>query len=128
MTEYQKQWYQANKVKQDLKSKEWAHRNKERVSMIGRKHRLMRLFGITESQFDSMLDSQNGVCAICKRPERARSCNGVSIRRLNVDHDHNTGRIRGLLCNACNTVLGKVGDSIEVLQSAISYLRDGVDS
>lgn len=73
-------------------------------------------FGITLKQYDEMLDAQGSRCAICgKTPED----NG---RRLAVDHDHNTGEIRGLLCVSCNMGLGKFGDDPTLIAKAIAYL------
>lgn len=60
-----------------------------------------------------ILESQMGLCAICKRP-----------KKLNVDHDHKTGEIRGLLCSRCNLGLASFGDSIEGLEKAIDYLKE----
>lgn len=70
-----------------------------------------------------MFEKQNGVCAICKKPETAKKQSGNGIKRLSVDHDHTTGAIRGLLCMYCNTALGKFKDDIEILKSAIVYLE-----
>lgn len=67
-------------------------------------------------RYEVLLKAQDGVCAICKV---ASNRNGS---RLCVDHDHKTGNIRGLLCHYCNTVLGKMNDDVDLLQSAISYL------
>ncbi len=70
-----------------------------------------------------MLAAQGGVCAICHQPERVEWRG--KIRALNVDHDHSTGRVRGLLCNVCNHVLGAFGDDPERFRTAISYLDCG---
>src|SRR6476469_6189244 len=68
-----------------------------------RKSHLKRTYGITFEEYDFMLDRQNGVCAICK---------GVHGRRLAVDHNHETGKVRGLLCGSCNAALFLLEDSI----------------
>lgn len=83
--------------------------------------KLKTSFGITLSDFNSMLASQNQLCAICKKPEIHMRA-GV-LRQLNVDHCHETGKVRGLLCNGCNTGLGQFKDNIESLYSAIEYLK-----
>ncbi len=57
--------------------------------------------------------NQNGGCAICGQPQE---------RRLHVDHDHKTGRIRGLLCGSCNRAIGLLKESVASLASAIGYL------
>ena len=74
-------------------------------------------YGITLEEYEAMLTEQGGVCAICGLPENDRY-----KRRLSVDHDHETGAIRGLLCHMCNTGLGKFTDSSELLTSAANYL------
>lgn len=75
-------------------------------------------YGITLEEFEHMLALQGGVCAICKQPENDRY-----KRRLSVDHDHSTGKVRGLLCHMCNTALGKLKDNPELFDAAASYLR-----
>lgn len=76
------------------------------------------LYGITQSQYDEMLISQNGVCAICNM-----SNNEKRDRALSVDHDHKTGKVRGLLCQRCNIGLGKFQDDIWIMELAILYLK-----
>lgn len=63
-----------------------------------------------------MLDDQGGVCAICSKEDAAG-------KRLAVDHCHETGKVRGLLCLKCNTVLGKMNDEVNLLKKAIAYLE-----
>ena len=86
-------------------------------------HRARVLFqtkGITVAEYAAMSEAQGHVCAICYQPETLRQ-KGI-LKRLAVDHDHATGRIRGLLCSACNLGLGKFKDDVVRLQSAIEYL------
>jgi len=73
-------------------------------------------YGITTEQYEKMLIAQAGLCAIC----RSNNQNN----RLSIDHCHVTEKIRGLLCINCNTGLGKFGDSIEMLRTAIEYLEN----
>jgi hypothetical protein len=86
-----------------------------------RKVHLRDRFGITLEHYDSLLASQNDVCAICNGPETAKR-NGV-IRRLSVDHNHSTGAVRGLLCQKCNSGIGYFRESAELLKAAITYLQ-----
>ena len=74
------------------------------------------------SDYDSMLLKQNGVCACCFG-ENNTARNGI-IKRFNIDHDHATNKVRGLLCSFCNALLGYAKDNIEILQSAITYLKN----
>jgi len=78
--------------------------------------------GITPEEYESRLREQNGVCAICKQPEAVVSYSGTIM--LSIDHDHQTGRIRGLLCNRCNRMIGLANDSVERLMDAVEYLQN----
>lgn len=73
-------------------------------------HRLHR-YGMSQIEYDALLDAQGGKCRLC-----------ASESRLNVDHSHTTGRIRGLLCVRCNTALGAFGDDPERLRAAARYV------
>ena len=74
------------------------------------------LYGLTPEVYNRMLEEQGGVCAICSQPEPR--CQGLS-----VDHDHNTGVVRGLLCSNCNTALGLFIDDPDRLARAATYLK-----
>ena len=87
-----------------------------------REKHLKKNYGISLAVYDAMWDAQDGVCAICKRPETAVNPNTGSPRRLAVDHCHTTGMIRGLLCTNCNGAIGKLRDDIALFESAIDYL------
>lgn len=78
--------------------------------------------GCDTEQYQTLLDRQDGKCAICGVSEGHRSCRGTSCR-LAIDHDHRTGAIRGLLCGNCNRGLGRFKDSIAILESALRYLK-----
>jgi hypothetical protein len=71
--------------------------------------------GFFDGEGSMLAASQDGKCAICKQPERRTS--------LCVDHDHVTGRVRGLLCHRCNIVLGFVNDNPTLLACCGEYLR-----
>jgi len=90
--------------------------NPAAVRAVQRKAYLKRNFGITPERYTELEQSQNSKCAIC---------HGVqpSGRRLAVDHCHDTGKVRGLLCNPCNTAIGLLGDDPERLRAAVSYLE-----
>lgn len=81
-----------------------------------RKHDLKRRYGIDEKQYNELFQKQKGFCAICNRHQSNLE------KRLSVDHDHKTGKIRGLLCNPCNIAIGNFEDDINRLQGAIRYL------
>jgi hypothetical protein len=98
--------------------KDYHSRNKEKVALINRKHKLMRNYGITIQQYEYLLKEQNSKCAICGTSEIKRS----KAKYFNVDHNHKTGKIRGLLCHDCNVLLGKLSDNIEICKKVIEYL------
>lgn len=87
----------------------WGNRDYER------ERHLIRKYGVTFETYRRLLEVQHGQCAICGRPE-------PSNRMLDVDHDHATGRVRGLLCTSCNRVLGHAQDSASRLRRAADYL------
>jgi len=84
-----------------------------------RKSTLQRRYGITAEEYASMHEAQGGVCLICGL---AAGGGRGAESRLAVDHDHETGKVRGLLCNNCNNGLGRFKDSPELLRKAIDYL------
>lgn len=77
-------------------------------------------YGITLQEMRKMAEAQDHKCAICGQPE-TENRNGIT-RHLAVDHDHKTGKVRGLLCSACNTALGKFDDDPVIIARAIAYL------
>lgn len=91
--------------------KAWRAANRDRARAVER----TRLYGLTPEQWDGLMTTQGGVCAICKKPNS-------DGRALHVDHDHGTGVVRGLLCGQCNAALGLFGDSPDLLHVAIDYL------
>jgi hypothetical protein len=89
-----------------------------------RKQELNKNYGITLDVRDDLFEKQDGKCAICLSPsERA----GGRWNILCVDHDHATGKIRGLLCDGCNKGLGHFADNPQRLEQAIKYLLKGRD-
>jgi hypothetical protein len=83
----------------------------------------LKMYGLSKAEFDEKLRLQNGVCAICKKPEVKRNHHDGRINFLSVDHNHETGSVRGLLCDSCNVVLGRARDNPELLEEAARYLR-----
>lgn len=91
-----------------------------RFVVARRKNHLSR-YRITPEEYDRMLLEQDGLCAICQRPETERR-KGI-LKKLAVDHCHNSGAVRGLLCSACNHAIGKLQDSPAILRRAAEYLE-----
>jgi hypothetical protein len=86
--------------------------------MALRDRNLKRRYGISLDEYDAMFDEQNGKCAICNTEEP-----GGKYKHFAVDHCHETGKVRGLLCGNCNTGIGLLGDNINNFSAAILYLE-----
>jgi hypothetical protein len=98
---YAQRYYQQTKDEQKARSRERYKKNVDSVRANVRRAQLKALYGITPEQYDSMLAAQGGHCALCPAVRGDRRC-----ARLHVDHNHVTGKVRGLLCRDCNTGLG----------------------
>ena len=75
--------------------------------------RIEKAYGITKKDYDFMYETQEGKCQIC----------GEKHKTLCIDHDHNTGKVRGLLCNHCNWAIGHFRDDVERIENAKNYLE-----
>lgn len=109
-----KAWQQAN-PERHLENQR-RRRARPEVKAKSREGHLLRKYGITQADYEALLEQQGGGCAICERKPTKK----IS---LHVDHDHRTGTVRGLLCFLCNNALGDLGDDAEHLRKAISYLN-----
>lgn len=81
-------------------------------------HALRKRYGLTMEQYEQMVEDQKGLCAICGNPQQEQR----GQKRLCVDHDHDTGQVRGLLCTNCNLGIGYLGETPEALMVAAAYL------
>lgn len=119
-----KEWREANKDRLREYMADWREKNREHMRESAARWRaanpkrwrprvLMQKYGITVEDFRDMLVGQAGRCLVCLR---------VPPDDLVVDHDHATGKVRGLLCQKCNRMLGHVDDDPRILLSAIRYL------
>ena len=80
--------------------------------------------GITIEKYDEMYRQQNGRCAICSQEETCKDSCHDRPRRLSIDHCHESGQVRGLLCHSCNTAIGKFKDDTFMMQRAIEYIHN----
>lgn len=78
------------------------------------KYHIKSKYGVTEEAYNALFQAQNGRCKICRLN---------SPKKLSIDHDHTTGRIRGLLCQSCNVGVGMFKDDVDLLAKAIEYLK-----
>jgi nitrate/TMAO reductase-like tetraheme cytochrome c subunit len=97
--------------------KRWRLGNPSEYKLKNQKYHLKRDFGLSLDEHEQMRKNQNYQCAICGIPESEFD------RKLSVDHNHVTGKLRGLLCVNCNKGMGHFHDDIELLKKAISYLE-----
>ena len=118
-----KKHYLENKERCLSRSKKWAEANKEKVAAIARASHLRRKFCLSGADFLQMKEKQNNACAICQQePKEFKDSYGRS-KSWCVDHDHVTGKIRGLLCCNCNLGLGHFMDNTDFLRQAILYVE-----
>jgi hypothetical protein len=123
-----KKWAQSNKQKVTAKAQRYQDRHPDLLAakaaerktyyathpVEARNRSLRKKYGMAPEEYDTLFRAQEGVCAICGSTP--------GVRRLAVDHDHVTGKIRGLLCGTCNTGLGAFKDRPHLLLSAATYL------
>lgn len=102
-----------NRQKGKDHAKKWREANPEKYLALQ-----IRSYGISLEEYYQMRNQQNGLCKLCGNPP------GVNPRqkRLCIDHDPETGRIRGLLCDTCNRALGMLGDTKDSLKKVVDYL------
>lgn len=119
----QLRWKARCRVCDSKAASEWYFKNR---TQILRRDKISRdqnnsqgpVYGLRPGQYEEMLIAQNEVCAICGEKEKV-----TRLKRLAIDHDHATEKVRELLCNRCNNVLGRVDDKIALLEKAIQYLK-----
>ena len=107
----------------NLARKKWVENNPKQSAYSARNRQLQHKYGITIEVYEKMLKDQGGCCAICKTKENAVTGRN-KYWNFSVDHCHTTGKVRGLLCNACNRGIGFLKDDVNVLEAATDYLRN----
>ena len=134
---YMKEWRAANKEKVKSNFQKWNKENREsraaymkdylanyaateRVQLATWERNLRRNYRLTPDQFNDMWESQGGKCGICQIQMAPK---GRSKEAVSVDHNHQTGEVRGLLCGACNRGIGNLRDCPDILEAAAKYLR-----
>lgn len=124
---YRREYTEKNKAHLNAKATVYYAANRERLVEQSRAYtkahpemrklaKVKMTHGLTAAQYQAMLASQQGVCAVCRLPF-------PSPKKTHVDHCHISGKIRGILCHYCNTALGSLGDSPERCEAAAIYLE-----
>ena len=116
--EYDKKRWQNKRDEMVAKMKDWKAKNPERWIELNRRSDLKKKYGLTTDEYQSLCSSQGNVCAICGMPQ-----NSKRGPNLSVDHCHETGKIRALLCVKCNTGLGMFKDDPRLMERAAEYIR-----
>ena len=109
---YAAEWYKKNKNHAKKVSKVWRDNNPNKVT----NSLLKRRYGLTLLEKAKMLAEQENLCAICKTSL-------LNSKIVRIDHCHKTQKVRGILCNHCNVLLGQARDSVDILKSAQNYLE-----
>lgn len=130
-TEYNREWRKRNPEKCKISSQKYRAKNRDKINKQTKKYwdahpeefrqkqlrRKLKIYGITPQIYNDIFEKQNGVCAICGNIQDRKN-----RKMLAVDHCHNTGKVRGLLCDKCNIGLGHF-DNVKDLELAINYLQ-----
>ena len=125
MQDYRNKRYSNPRIKTKLLKSSAAWREKNPDSDANKQ--LRRKYGITLEQYNTMFQLQNGLCGICGKSESTRRRKKTQgNERLAVDHCHETGVVRGLLCFKCNTAIGSLGDNEEMVMRVIFYLTNSL--
>ncbi len=111
---YQKEWREAHKGYQA----EWTRTHKGRYKEKRKNYFLIKNYGISAEQYNEIFAKQNGRCKICNRHQSEFK------RSLAVDHDHNTNKVRGLLCHHCNSAIGHFFENPQIMERAIIYVKE----
>lgn len=114
---WRRKWRDKNRIKVREYARVWGKENREHLNNLAYRSDIKWRYGLNPDDYDKMFSEQRGLCYICGNPERNR-------KHLSVDHNHNTGIIRKLLCDVCNRTLGMVNESPELLEKMASYLRE----
>ena len=112
--------------KQPIWHKRWRDANPDKVKAAGARYRnahkteiraraILKSYGLSQQAYQDLIAHQSNKCALCYR--------SFDEFTPHIDHDHATGKVRGLLCMKCNTALGVLGDSVEALERVLRYLK-----
>lgn len=113
-----REYGRANRERRNERLRDWRRENPEAARAKDLRARLMRKYGLTPDEVAAMRAAQDERCLLCDSTER----------ELVVDHDHSTGRVRGLLCRSCNTIVGQLELAPLLVARLGEYLRHGATS
>ena len=133
--EHARQWRQKNsdyvneKIREDRlinpeKYREWEREQRNKDVEKSRYRDVLKKHKISADDYNELVLSQNNLCKICGKEETKKSRTKGEICRLALDHNHDTGKIRGLLCHHCNAAIGHLKEDIQLFHNAIEYLKE----
>jgi peptide methionine sulfoxide reductase MsrB len=118
--EYQRKRRLRNSLQERASQKKYRDNNKDK-----RKNGMLQWrFNLTLEEYNAMSEAQGHVCKLCGNPETSKKSNSEEVRMLSVDHDHNTGKVRGLLCARCNVQLGHYEKAKPRVKEFEKYLKE----
>lgn len=131
LSEYDLQYQRTWRKRNPDKTKEYYQKNQEQIREQAKKHwttkgffkRIELKYGLSYEEYEGMYLKQKGQCAICSKRIHIQVSNKRDPERAFIDHCHNTGKVRGLLCSLCNTGLGMFKDNEQSLKKALKYLK-----
>lgn len=112
-------YYRKNRESRRAAQRRYYHANKAKRARATKASNIKRQYNITLEEYEQMIVEQSALCAICRT--NAHKNNGS----FNIDHDHKTGKVRGLLCSHCNFAVGLLKDDISVMNRMVEYVRSG---
>lgn len=128
-----REWRAKDPDKNRTYQRNYYHANKDRVhtypsyTRAYKRKFTVKKYGLSAEEYRILYEAQKGLCAICLRQETAINPSG-ELRDLNIDHSHETGEVRGLLCRNCNVALGLFNDSLDILAKATNYLSNAIST
>lgn len=116
--QYNQRYFAKNKTKYKLLNKKWREENRQIYNALCRASRIKYKYGIDSHAYEKMFNKTGGRCYICNKHQDELTA------RLNIDHNHTNGKVRGLLCRPCNLAIGLLNDDPILLSHAINYLNE----
>lgn len=122
-------WYAVNKDKRNATRRAGLERTPRQPKTLSEKRQIaidksrLAKYGVSPELYKALHGHQHGLCAVCQKPEVAKSAFGPETRELCVDHNHTTQQVRALLCSKCNMAIGLIGEDILILRAMIQYLE-----
>lgn len=124
--QYSREYYHRNReailAKGKLARKKKTQAEKDGAIEYQRWWKIANRYGLSQKQFNTILEEQGNCCKICHKPETKKR--NSRIQRLSIDHDHETGKFRGLICDKCNRLLAAARDNPTILRAAARYLKE----